>query len=79
MENITTINDNALKKQNILLFLENRTYDYENRIALAMKTQYGWKEFTYKGLGYMSRKVASFLINDMFKPPLPFHIDFHDI
>ena len=65
MENSTTINDNALKKQNILLFLENRTSDYENRIALAMKTQYGWKEFTYKGLGYMSRKLASYLINNL--------------
>ena len=65
MKNSKTINDNALKKQNILLFLENRTDDYENRIALAMKTQYGWKEFTYKGLGYMSRKVSSYLINNL--------------
>ena len=65
MENSTTINDNALKKQNILLFLENRTSDYENKIALAMKTQYGWKEFTYKGMGYMSRKLASYLINNI--------------
>ena len=65
MENVKNIDDKSLKKQNILLFLENRTHDYENRIALAMKTQYGWKEFTFKGLGYMSRKLASYLINNL--------------
>ena len=55
----------ALQKENMLLFLENKTLEYESRIALAMRTQYGWKEFTYKGLGYMSRKLASYLINDL--------------
>ena len=55
----------ALAKKNMLLFLENKTLEYESRIALAMRTQYGWKEFTYKGLGYMSRKLASYLINDL--------------
>lgn len=65
MERNTITNDRALIKKNILKFLENRTDEYENRIALAMKTQYGWKEFTYRGLGYMSRKLASYLINDL--------------
>lgn len=64
-KSVSIIDDKALKKRNILLFLENRTDEYLNRIALAMKTQYGWKEFTYKGLGYMSRKLASFLINNL--------------
>ena len=60
-----TLVKKALAKKNMLMFLENKTLEYENRIALAMRTQYGWKEFTYKGLGYMSRKLASFLINDL--------------
>ena len=64
-KHVTIIEDKALKKKNILLFLENRTDEYLDRIALAMKTQYGWKEFTYKGLGYMSRKLASFFINNL--------------
>ena len=55
----------ALQKENMLLFLENKTLEYESRIALAIITQYCWKEFTYKGLGYMSRKLASYLINDL--------------
>ena len=67
-ENITKYESmvkKALAKKNMLLFLENKTLEYESRIALAMRTQYGWKEFTYKGLGYMSRKLASYLINDL--------------
>ena len=64
-KHVTIIDDKALKKNNILLFLENRTDEYLDRIALAMKTQYGWKEFTYKGLGYMSRRLATYFINNL--------------
>lgn len=51
--------------RNILLFLENKTEDYENRIALGIRSPHGWKEFTYKGIGLLSRKLASYLINDL--------------
>ena len=51
--------------RNILLFLENKTEDYENRIALGIRSSQGWKEFTYKGIGLLSRKLASYLINDL--------------
>ncbi len=51
--------------RNILLFLENKTEDYENRIALGIRSSHGWKEFTYKGIGLLSRKLASYLINDL--------------
>lgn len=53
------------RKNNILLLLEDKTVDYENRIALGIKTALGWKEFTYKGVGLLSRKLATYLMNDL--------------
>lgn len=50
---------------NVLSFLENKTNAYRERIALGMKNQYGWQEFTYEGLGLMSRRIASYLMNDL--------------
>ena len=44
---------NKSKTKNILRFLEDKTLDYENKIALGPKVQYGWKEFTYKGIGLL--------------------------
>jgi len=52
-------------KNNILQLLEDKTEIYENRIALGIKTSLGWKEFTYKGIGLLSRKLANYLINDL--------------
>lgn len=52
-------------KNNILTLLEEKTDFYENRIALGIKTALGWKEFTYRGVGLMSRKLANYLINDL--------------
>ncbi len=52
-------------KANVLSFLENKTNDYKDIIALGMRNTYGWSEFTYQGLSIMSRKIASYLINDL--------------
>lgn len=49
-------------RYNILSILEERTNAYSDRIALGIKTQMGWKEFSYKGIGLLSRKLASHLI-----------------
>ena len=51
--------------RNILLFLENKTDDYQNRVALGIRTVHGWNEYTYKGIGRLSRKLACYLINDL--------------
>ena len=51
--------------RNLLLFLQDKTRDYENKIALATRSAYGWKEFTYKGIGLLSRKIASWMIYDI--------------
>ena len=53
------------RKNNVLLLLEDKTEDFGEKIALGIKTAYGWKDFTYRGLGLLSRKVASFLMNDL--------------
>ena len=53
------------RKNNILLLLEDKTDFFQNRIALVIKTALGWKEFTYKGIGLVSRKLATYLINDL--------------
>ena len=53
------------RKNNVLLLLEDKTDIYEDRVALGIKTALGWKEFTYRGIGLLSRKVANYLINEI--------------
>ena len=52
------------KRENVLTLLKNRTENYSDRVALGMKNQYGWKEFTYSGVGLLSRKLAHYLFNE---------------
>ena len=54
-----------LRNSGILAHIENKTADYENRIALGIRGRYGWREFTYKGLGLLSRKIAKYLIETL--------------
>ena len=35
-----------LKNNNVLLLLEKKTDNYQNRVAVGIKTAFGWKEFT---------------------------------
>lgn len=51
--------------RNILLFLEKKTDDFQNRVALGIRTAHGWNEYTYKGIGRLSRKIACYLINEL--------------
>ena len=55
----------GLRKNNALQFLEDRTSDYAERVAVGMKTSLGWNEFTYSGLGMLSRKIGHYLINGL--------------
>ena len=55
----------GLRKYNILSLLEDKTKKYADRVAVGMKTAMGWEEFTYSGLGMMSRKLAHYLINEV--------------
>lgn len=49
----------------VLKHLEDKTQKFSDRVALGIKTQYAWKEFTYKGIGLLSRKIANYLINNL--------------
>ena len=53
------------RESNVLSLLEDKTNIYARKIALGMKTQFGWKELTYDGLGLMSRRLAAYLMNDL--------------
>ncbi len=50
---------------NVLSFLQEHTDRYQDKIALGMKNDYGWLEYTYGGLAVMSKRIASYLINDL--------------
>ena len=53
------------RKNNVLLLLEEKTDFFGERVALGIKTALGWKEFSYKGIGLLSRKLANYLIEDI--------------
>ena len=53
------------RESNVLSLLEDKTNRYARKIALGMKTPFGWKELTYDGLGLMSRRLAAYLMNDL--------------
>lgn len=55
----------GLKRKNVLSLLDERTKKYGERIALGTKSPLGWKEFTYKGIGLLSRKLACYLIDNL--------------
>lgn len=55
----------GLREKNVLALLHERTEKYSGKVALGMKTKYGWKEFTYSGIGLLSRKIAHYLISEL--------------
>src|SRR5574344_19834 len=52
-------------RENVLSLLDKNTRLYGERIALGKRNKYGWKELTYKGLGLLTKQLASYLINDL--------------
>lgn len=54
-----------MKYENVFSLLEEITINYGEKVSLGMKSRWGWNEFTYKGLGLLSRRLASYLINDI--------------
>lgn len=55
----------GFKNRNILSLLETRTCSFGDKIALGIKGEYGWREFTYSGLGLLSRKSARYIIEEL--------------
>lgn len=54
-----------MKYENVFSLLEEITVLNSEKTSLGMKTKWGWNEFTYKGLGLLSRRLACYLINDL--------------
>ena len=54
-----------LRNKHILSILENKTTDFGDRVALGMRSRYGWREFTYVGVSLLARKLATYMINDL--------------
>lgn len=54
-----------MKYENVFSLLEKITILNNEKISLGIKSKWGWNEFTYKGLGLLSRRLACYLINDL--------------
>ena len=55
----------AQKYENIFSLLEKTTTLNQKKVALGMKTLWGWNELTYKGVSLLSERLAAHLINDL--------------
>lgn len=54
-----------MKYENIFTLLERTTTKNQKKVALGMKTMWGWNEFTYKGLSLLAERLGAYLINDL--------------
>jgi long-chain acyl-CoA synthetase len=53
------------KYESIFSLLEKTTILNQKKVALGMKTLWGWNELTYKGLSLLSERLGAYLINDL--------------
>ena len=56
-------NKKHMETTNLLSFIEKRTKELEDHIALGIRSNLGWNEMTFKGLSILSRKLASYMID----------------
>ena len=54
-----------MKYENIFSLLEKTTAINQKKVALGMKTLWGWNELTYKGLSLLAERLGAYLINDL--------------
>ena len=54
-----------IRYENVLSLLEEITIHNNEKVSLGIKSKWGWNEFTYKGLGLLSRRLGAYLINDL--------------
>ena len=54
-----------MKVESIFSLLEKTTAKNQKKVALGMKTLWGWNEFTYKGLSLLAERLGAYLINDL--------------
>ena len=53
-----------LIEKNVLMFLENKTNRFENKIALVERTHNGYRDYNYKVTGSLSSKIANCTIHE---------------
>ena len=58
---------NVPPEKNVLLFLEEKTNEWKDSIALGIKSHLGWKELTFKGISILAQRLAFFLIEEGFE------------
>lgn len=54
-----------MKFENVFSLLEEITIKNCEKVSVGMKSKWGWNEFTYRGLGLLSRRLACYLIDDL--------------
>lgn len=54
-----------MKYKSVFSLMQETTDRNSEKTALGIKTNYGWSELTYKGLGALSRRLACYLMNDL--------------
>lgn len=54
-----------MKYENVFSLLEEITIKNSEKVSLGIKSRWGWNEVTYKGLGLLSRRLASYLIDTL--------------
>ena len=54
-----------MKYEHIFTLFEKVANANSNKVALAMNSKWGWREWTYKGLSLMAQKLGAYLINDL--------------
>ncbi len=54
-----------MKYESIFSLLEQTTTKNQKKVALGMKTLWGWNELTYKGLSLLAERLGAYLINDL--------------
>lgn len=54
-----------MKYKSVFSLMQETTDKNSEKTALGIKTNYGWSELTYKGLGALSRRLACYLMNDL--------------
>ena len=54
-----------MKYEHIFSLFEKVANKNANKVAMAMKSRWGWREYTYKGLSLMAQMLGAYLINDL--------------
>ena len=49
-------------KQNLLMFLEEKTKELSENTALGIRSKFGWSEMTYRGISILAQRLGGYLL-----------------